>query len=314
MHVKTSQFNKLTLGVAVCILSLTGCQDNSSVDPSVSDLVKGVENSYANGKKVETQWDGVSEKVVTRASDEVIAGITEKALASYKDFKKRFRTTVYLFDGYGVGVVPEGNACPSWSEKTEIHMDNEDSNNASTASGWYGAFELTGGGGGNSILRFCQVDGRLLANPWHQHSVVLLGYNCYEEYEALTVLFVDNENSGNDNSYSGFLPGPNVVDQNTTLYMASNVTPNFTARGNTYPTFSGFAYGVFSKDSFQGKATGYHWSDDEDGTNTSNLTPVPGYPNVVTVSGNNKRIPGVWVTYNSDSKKFDTRFELAKVN
>ncbi|MDR6809203.1 hypothetical protein J2Y45_006417 [Dyadobacter sp. BE34] len=312
MQLKTSQFNKLTLGAALCIFSLTGCQDNSSVDPSVSDLVKGVENSYDNGEKVETKWDGVSERVVTRASDEVIAAITEKTLASYGDFKKRFRTSVYLFDGYGVGVVPEANGCPSWSEKTEIHMDNEDSNTFVAASGWYGAFEYTGGAY-NSILRLCQVDGRVLANPYHPHSVVWLGWNLYREYEALTTLFIDNENNNNHNSYSGFLPSPNAVDQNTTLWMASNVTPDVIAHCNCYPTFSGFAYGVFSNQSYNGLATGTYRTDDENGSNTSNLTPVPGYPNVVTVNGYNKRIPGVWVTYDTN-KKFDTLFELAKVN
>lgn len=306
-----ANISKATLGLAACsFLSLMSCQDQSIPEPSVSDLVKGIEISYSDGKKVETFWDGVSSKIGSRASDEVIAAINEKADIAYKEFGKRFKVSAYLFDGYAVGVVPEENGCPEWSEKVEIFMDNEDSNNATTEYGWTGAIDINGSGG--SALRFCKVDGRKVYDIWYKYSVLQLGSYVPSEYGSVVRLFVDNENSGNANYSVGDL-GPNTTGgTNTTLYLAVNDTPTQYVYSPGFPSFDGFKYGVFSKDSYNGLATGYHWADDEDGTNSSKLTNLAGLNPITNTNNQGERIPGIWIVHKSNGK-YDTRFELAKV-
>ena len=161
------------------------------------------------------------------------------------------------------------NGCPGGSETVRIHMDNEDTNEASDAQGWVGA--TTVDGNGNIDFVFCRVDGnqfRSLAaanDVRSNYAVLKLGQSCPQGSVEFSRYF-DNEDHNTSNGYSGNI-FPNVVevedDGNSTLRFCL-----FKGDGSTASSFPnlGFEYGVFAAPQFTfTSAHGFIYSDDEDG-------------------------------------------------
>lgn len=169
-----------------------------------------------------------------------------------------------------VGVIAPSYGCPG--SYVWIHMDNEDSRQASSVTGWVGATKLNDSG--NLVLTFCRVHGdqfRQLSStssPTTNYAVLKLGDNCPLGSVEFGRLF-DNEDRNNQNSSSGNDQiWPNYQDGNTTLRFCL-----FRGSGNTvHPSLPalGFEYGVFAHPAFtRATATGQIFSDDEDSGNAN---------------------------------------------
>jgi hypothetical protein len=104
-----------------------------------------------------------------------------------------------------VGVVKGRNGCPVGSQEVWFHMDNEDTNEESSVSGWVGAISLDSAG--NVRYPFCRVPASLLASAPGKFMVLQLSDNCPSGKARLYRHF-DNENHDNRNSTSGPI-GPN---------------------------------------------------------------------------------------------------------
>ncbi|HEV2741192.1 MAG TPA: hypothetical protein VGU66_21715 [Candidatus Elarobacter sp.] len=209
---------------------------------------------------------------------------------------------------YDVGIIPEApNRCPSGSDYLTIYMDDEDSNNQSSLSGWVGAFnQHRGSYVAGTELGFCRVDGTKLYNLGHKnlinwgtgnnpnnalvgaysYSVLKLGTECPNSSKEF-MLTIDNEDTNNQNAHTGDI-SPNVSTRNqkgkTFLYLCM-FTPSSGPSMSSFPDFGGVAYGVFAGRTLPPSLPGHtnYWlergtviSDDEDHNNQNNLNPPGG--------------------------------------
>jgi hypothetical protein len=177
---------------------------------------------------------------------------------------------------YDVGVIA-GGSCPN---PVTIYMDDEDSSNNSSLSGWVGATSS------QTRFQFCRVDGsefhrvrQSLCNSTSSESyaVLKLGTTCPNGSVEFSRYF-DNEDSGNNNSNSGNI-APSTQDSGGTRltfcgFLASTFltkcTPSPVPELKNFPIL-GFAYGVFGSQyvptAFE---SGQIYTDDEDSSNSNN--------------------------------------------
>jgi hypothetical protein len=165
--------------------------------------------------------------------------------------------------GHDVGVIaPPSGVCPVGSEHIFISMDDEDSNNQSSVSGWTGQISRYSTG---TTFGFCRVDGDQFHNlPVRNYAVLQLSGTCPAGSVSIFRVF-DNEHNGNNNWSSGNI-SPNQSGPPTTLSFCmfiGGVTSNLPSFPNFY-----VRYGVFAAPpSPVGLATGVVHTDDEDTNN-----------------------------------------------
>ena len=182
---------------------------------------------------------------------------------------------------HAVGIIPNGtssNSCPpvnAHSNKRElvtIHMDDEDSRNNNSRSGWRGGISS----GRNTTFRFCRVDGTKFKsrNVYGQnYAVIKLGRVCPTGSTEFQRRF-DNEDLWNANYTRGNIY-PNSSSNNTILKFCL-----FKGRGggtmSSFPVFrsngtsgSNVPYGVFAAPTLHVPRSwkGYVRTDDEDHRN-----------------------------------------------
>lgn len=169
-----------------------------------------------------------------------------------------------------VGVIPGVNGCPALAPEVRFNMDNEDSNEASSLSGWVGGTQLDSNG--NLRFAFCRVSAdsfQSLASSSSSRSnyaVLRLSGRCPNgsvEFER----YFDNEDDDNRNTSSGLI-WPSTMGTNTRLRFC--LFRGGSAYGSVLPDL-GFDYGVFAESNFAFKTTtggtGTIFSDDEDSNN-----------------------------------------------
>lgn len=164
---------------------------------------------------------------------------------------------------HDVGVIPETLACPAGVELVRIYMDDEDTSNSNTHSGWIGA-TLSGT---NTHFAFCRVNGDAFARlvTGEPYVVLKLDAQCPAGSQAFSRTF-DNEDTGNDNSYTG-----NIYPSTSTKSPSQTTLQFCLFRGagamQSFPDF-GFKYGVFSRQGMsRSKGEGMVFTDDEDTSN-----------------------------------------------
>lgn len=184
-----------------------------------------------------------------------------------------------------VGVIPGPDGCPENLETVVIRMDDEDDDNANSASGWTGAIYQDG----NTTLTFCRVDGSLFKRftvpdrttrqPGElDYAVLKLGDACPLGALGFSRYF-DNEDSKNKNAHSGNI-APNQQDRNTRLEFCwfkgyiGGVAGQFAM--DEFPVYP-MSYGVFAPANFLAAIdTGSLHIDDEDDGNENRFDYGPG--------------------------------------
>ena len=260
----------------VAIFYLASCDNESSVSPqaTATDLIEKIETSYKQGGvKIEGFSDG--EKIETSISDlgleKIQANINSQISEKLGKLKDRYRTARTIFAGYDVGVIPNVDACPSWSEYIRFFMDCQDGNSITAwansgffTDGYRGAWSIDGNK--NVNLVFCRVDGRSLSNSTQFNTAALrLGANQPSNTQGIITRGFDNEDSNNTNYFIGDI-APNLSNSNTTLQF-------YVYNGNGTPADFGFGYGVLGGIGTGGAASvGELITDDEDRRNGNSFT------------------------------------------
>jgi hypothetical protein len=213
------------------------------------------------------------------------------------------------FSSNDVGIIPAApGLCPAGSEYITIYMDDEDDDNASSLSGWTGAFHhrITDHVNGTE-LGFCRVSGSQFFNLGHAalinlegqpldpakaeiwqygYSLLKLGDECPNGSKE-HVREIDNENQNNLNESSGNI-APNTFSGSNTFLFFCLFTPTSGPSMNAFPDL-GIEYAVFAgrHPDYTGPGTGHHnfWiqrgvahTDDEDNSN-DNSTVAAGFTN-----------------------------------
>lgn len=178
---------------------------------------------------------------------------------------------------YDVGVISNGS-CPN---PVTIYMDDEDSSNNSSLSGWVGATSS------QTRFQFCRVDGSAFNNisSWcatsraNSYAVLKLGTTCPNGSVEFSRYF-DNEDSGNNNSNSGNIAPSTQSSSGTRLTFCGFLQDNLNGDRCAWPTspldlknfpILGFAYGVFAGSSVAlAFESGQIYTDDEDSGNANN--------------------------------------------
>jgi hypothetical protein len=168
---------------------------------------------------------------------------------------------------YDVGVLANG-ACPN---PVTIYMDDEDSSNNSSLSGWHGATSS------QTRFQFCRVDGSAFRGTgWcnsGQYAVLKLGTACPNGSVELSRYF-DNEDSGNNNSSSGDIAPSTQGGSATNLRLCAFTRYPLAKCTADSPVVEfphvGFSYGVFADPAVYGALeTGRIYTDDEDSGNNN---------------------------------------------
>jgi len=217
---------------------------------------------------------GLPGEMADEAEDAVPADTTELPTTEYSQ----------AVGSFPVGVIPgAGESCPADSGEVIIAMDDEDTTNTSSRSGWIGKTNLNETSK-NTRFYFCRVDGNKfkpfskinkLDNEHDDYAVLKLGDACPPGSVQLKRHF-DNEDTNNGNFSDGSI-APNVSTQNTDLYFCifraaqldDDTISEFPSLG------AGFSYGVFGPPDFLHSTTepanahplGTIRTDDEDNDN-----------------------------------------------
>jgi hypothetical protein len=166
-----------------------------------------------------------------------------------------------------VGVLANG-ACPN---PVTIYMDDEDSSNNSSLTGWYGSTNS------QTRLQFCRVDGNAFTGTgWcnaGEYAVLKLGTTCPNGSVELSRYF-DNEDSGNNNSNSDNIAPSTQGGSATTLRFCAFTRYPLAKCSADSPVVEfpnvGFSYGVLADPSVYGALqTGQIYTDDEDSGNNN---------------------------------------------
>lgn len=165
---------------------------------------------------------------------------------------------------FDIGIIPETESCPTGSELIRIFMDDEDTRNRNSRSGWIGATISNR----NTTFIFCRVDGSAFTSMPGAYVVLLLSGQCPAGASPFTRRF-DNQDGSNTNEVWTSMGGgiyPSTSDSNyTTLVFCS--MPATAGSTGTFPDL-GISYGVFAAGDFPSAlATGWFHTDDEDDSN-----------------------------------------------
>lgn len=257
-----------TLFLCLFGLLLIGCQQEID-SPQLSEEIRKVETVWAEGfDKDELNAPFEPETSLDPAS---AALVYEKVLSevaqSISRLEDRYKTKRTLFAGYDVGVIPNSNSCPSWSERIEFFMDCQDGgstrffdNPNQFGYGYRGSWVADG----NLYTSFCRVDGRLFEGvSGTQFAVLRLGAFSPPNTDAV-IRFFDNEDSRNRNWTRGDI-APNRNDGNTTWYLTG-----FRSNTGMQPPDLGFGYGVIGRQFFLQQ--GWLFVDDENSRNANGMS------------------------------------------
>lgn len=165
-----------------------------------------------------------------------------------------------------VGIIPEtSGGCPIGSEFVIISMDDSDSGNTSSVSGWTGDISHYSTG---TTFGFCRVDGnQFYSLPTRDYAVLQLGSTCPNGSQNVIRVF-DNQHGFNNNNWSSGNISPNSqsIPHETSMsfcFFPKGVAPTTSSFPNFY-----VPYGVFAAPpSLMGLATGVVHTDDNDSSN-----------------------------------------------
>jgi hypothetical protein len=177
-----------------------------------------------------------------------------------------------------VGVIPAVNGCPASAQEVRLHMDNEDTNQQSSVSGWVGGTQVNSSG--NTLFVFCRMDGaqfRSLASTSSgrsNYAVLRLNGRCPTGSVPFSRYF-DNEDRNNANSWSGVIWPSTMNSYGTEMQFCLFKGDGSVASG--LPAL-GFDYGVFAESTFGFAAgTGSIYTDDEDNDNANRYSADPAW-------------------------------------
>ncbi|MHA7629353.1 hypothetical protein [Corallococcus sp. M7] len=173
-----------------------------------------------------------------------------------------------------VGVIPEGKTCPNPADLLTFHMDDEDHNNENSRGGWIGGITSTD----NTTWRFCRVDASKFKPLSHDsirqnHYAVLALGSCPAGSSPFARYFDNEDNNNNNWASANWVWWPNASSNNTTLvFCVFRGAPSSVSTMSAMPDV-GFSYGVFAAEDFSKRlATGWVYTDDEDGGNDNSIT------------------------------------------
>lgn len=255
------------LGVVLCLF-LASCEKEDSVKPDsaeetfITDAIEKIETVYTEGCIKIEGFNPDYVKTETEAPDYIKQRILEELEASYS------KTRVFKSDFTDkVGVLRSGS-CGSYP-LLEVFMDEEDSDAASSQSGWVGDSYVTTGK--NIMLHFCIVNRAFnFYRTTVDYAILNLSSDLYLYYkvDGLQRAF-DNEDNDNDNNaeldnvpLSGWV-GANYFGGNTRLhfyYFEKDVSST-----KDFPNL-GISYGTLGR---YGNYQGNIYCDDEDNSNNN---------------------------------------------
>jgi hypothetical protein len=171
-----------------------------------------------------------------------------------------------------VAVLKGNQGCPTGSTEKYIYIDNEDTSNANTDSGWLGATVSTE----NTHFRFCSVNANFFATT-EPYALLSLDGNCpFGSTRFRRIIDANNNFFASDSTSSSDIPGVLFHDANSPDYNVHMTFCAFPGTGgvttpNPFPDL-GVEYGVFAPSNFSyGKQTGSLYMDDDDvGINGTN--------------------------------------------
>lgn len=178
-----------------------------------------------------------------------------------------------------IGVIPEFTApgvalCPVGSEQVSIFMDNENSNNNNSRSGWIGATQSFG----NTNFFFCRISGDLFKplsssnNVINHYAVLSLGPNCPDSSTRFSRYF-DTQNFNNRDDSEGDI-SPNLIDRRG-IEMQFCLFKSGIDTMSEFPAI-GIDYGVFAASDFNlASDTGHIGTDDENFSNNNDFDAAP---------------------------------------
>ncbi len=275
----------LALGIALLLSSCNG----GDLEPS-SEIEK-ISNSY--------------QKIETGASKEEIDAVVKSGKEHMERYTSRYRSLRDVSGaGYDVGVVPTSVSCPLNSEMVVFFIDNENDGANTRTNGFKGAWEITGSK--DSYLRFCKVDGRVFNNMQGTFAVLKLGPNNPTGFRAVSMLLMDNQDSGSTSIPSGASNvSPNYVDGDNLRLVFTNFKLADGATPTAFPNL-GFSYGVMGWTQLS-LENGQYYTDDEDHNNETTEALLEG-------TGAGQWIPYDLVRINNSSFEVaGTNFRLSKV-
>lgn len=181
-----------------------------------------------------------------------------------------------------VGVIPELNACPAPYGYTYIHMDDENTRNNNSRSGWIGATAS----GSNTTWRHCRVPNEMAVQfrplpqtgSKYNYAVQNMGVFC-PPGSSRAWRFHDNQGGANGNtSGGGVFPSVNVLGRNW-LTATCHFRGGNTSAGtmSAFPNL-GMRYGVYGSQYLPAPyalATGRVHQDDEDFQNMNSWINLP---------------------------------------
>lgn len=161
-----------------------------------------------------------------------------------------------LAQGYDMGVIKGTNGCGGRPEYS-VFIDNEDTNNVNTRSGWIGGITSDK----NTTLRFCAVNSWEFASvPGGPYMLISLTPG-FCPRGGMVQRIVDCENSRP--TCNSNIPGVILDSASKDLALTFCHFPQDSFSFNGFP-FYGFTYGVFAPSSFSGAlGTGYVYMDDQ---------------------------------------------------
>ncbi len=194
-----------------------------------------------------------------------------------------------------VGVIPEVNSCPTSYSYVQIHMDDENSQNANNRSGWLGATAS----GSNTSWRFCKltpassVQFRPLPSVGTQHNYAVQNMGVFCPPGATRVgRQHDNQGGSNNNSSIGnVFPSVNVLGRNWLVFACHYSGGAYSPIGpmSAFPNLN-MKYGVFGPDtSPYALLRGWVYQDDEDFTNVNTWINHPGSSTIFSETTNTRR-------------------------
>lgn len=279
----------------VTLLMFVSCEGNDLVletieETDITEAIEKIETVYTEGCLKIEKFDPDYVKIETEAPDDLKQRILETL---EKTFSK---THVLKNNGNLVGVFKSGG-CGGYSV-LEVIMDSEDSNPASSITGWSGDSYLTGSGAKNVALLFCVVDGAYFERTTVDYAILnLSSSSSWGDAEGLQRYF-DNEDSSNQNIFR--LDGQNISGWVGDCYFGSNTRLQFyyytaTGSGTAIFPYLGFSYGTLGT---YGSYQGNIYSDDEDSSNANaayywsgayaNPVSTGHVPNIMNVNSNTR--------------------------
>jgi hypothetical protein len=164
-----------------------------------------------------------------------------------------------------IGVITNGPC----ANPVEIYMDDEDSANNSSRTGWVGSISST------TRLSFCRIDGSAFQGTgWcaaGEYAVLKLGTTCPNGSVEFSRYF-DNEDTSNNNSNSGNISPSTQSSSGTRLTFCAFTRYPLAKCTAGSPVIEfpdvGISYGVFADSTVYGaRETGSVYTDDEDTSN-----------------------------------------------